>query len=263
MKLHKYHGLGNDFLVLLDPDGRRPIDAKMARALCDRHRGAGADGLIRVTRAGEVADAEVIMELRNADGSRAETSGNGLRCLARAVLDAGMLPGPEMRVATDAGVRRIWISGDGLCVEMGEAEVVDAPSDVPGVIRSASVDIGNPHQVWAVEDRAALDSEDIGRRAAAISGSGTGAVNVELAWVGPGPDELTTRVWERGVGETQSCGSGASAAAAAAHSWGMVGRRVSVGQPGGSLEVDLSGPNVVLTGPATRVGTFEVEWPWP
>jgi len=218
---------------------------------------------MRVTRADEAANADVIMELRNADGGRAETSGNGLRCLARAVFDAGMIPGPELRVATDAGVRRIWITGDDLSVEMGEAKVVDVGADAPGVVRAARVDMGNPHLVWMVADRDALCSEDLSHRAAVVSGTCINPVNVEVVWAGPKSDELTTRVWERGVGETQSCGSGASAAAAAGNSWGLVGKHVAVGQPGGTLEVDLSGPGIVLTGPATRIGTFETEWPWP
>ncbi|MGH9164186.1 MAG: diaminopimelate epimerase, partial [Acidimicrobiales bacterium] len=92
LNLTKHHGSGNDFLVLLDLDGGHPVDAGQARALCDRHRGIGADGVIRVTAG--TGGAEVTMELRNADGGVAEISGNGLRCVAQAVLDAGLVAGP-------------------------------------------------------------------------------------------------------------------------------------------------------------------------
>ena len=122
LSLTKYHGLGNDFLVLLDLQDRRPVDADLARFLCDRHRGVGADGLIRVTAGTDGAD--VTMQLRNADGGPAEMSGNGIRCLAQAVLDAGVVPGPNLSVATAAGVRRLTLRGrGGPGTEIGRAHV--------------------------------------------------------------------------------------------------------------------------------------------
>src|SRR5207248_996894 len=111
MKLVKYHGLGNDFLILLDLDERERVDSERARKLCDRHRGVGADGLIRVTGGGEGSD--VSMRLWNADGSEAETSGNGLRCVARAVIDAGVRSGPELVVLTAAGRKQVTVEPDG------------------------------------------------------------------------------------------------------------------------------------------------------
>jgi len=125
LNLTKHHGLGNDFLVLLDLDDRTPVDAELARALCDRRRGIGADGIIRVTAG--TAGTDVTMQLRNADGGEAELSGNGLRCLAQAVVGAGVAAGPEVRVGTRAGVRRVVVLGEeapGLVtvsVEMGDA----------------------------------------------------------------------------------------------------------------------------------------------
>src|SRR6186997_2153257 len=105
MRLTKHHGLGNDFLVLLDLTGTQPISAELAVALCDRRTGVGADGLLRVSAGTDGAD--VTMELRNADGSRAEMSGNGIRCLAQAVFQAGLVAPPVLRVATDAGLRTV------------------------------------------------------------------------------------------------------------------------------------------------------------
>ena len=234
MHLRKYHGLGNDFLVLVDPDGKQPIDEVMARAVCDRHRGVGADGLIRVTRTG----APLTMELRNADGSRAETSGNGLRCVALAVIDAGVEPGPDITVTTDAGARQLRVHDDGqVSVDMGAA-----------AIEGRHVDLGNPHEVVFVE------------QLTVVSGARDG-VNVEYVAVGPEADELSMRVFERGVGETEACGSGACAAAAVAHAEGRVGAHVKVHQPGGAVTVDLSGPTIVLTGPAEFI--CEVDVPWP
>jgi len=234
MRLRKYHGLGNDFLILLDADGARPVDAALARAVCDRHRGVGADGLIRLTREG----AGPRMELRNADGGRAETSGNGLRCAARAVHDAGWEPGPRFTITTDAGPRRVTLLDDGhVTVEMGPVTVV-----------GERVDVGNPHRVVLVDDLATAVPPD------------RLDVNVELVVPGPGPDEITLRVFERGVGETLACGSGACAAAAVAHAKGLVGSRVTVHQPGGDATVELDGGAATLTGPARFV--FEVEWPW-
>lgn len=255
----KHHGLGNDFLVLLDLDDRTPIDAATTRSLCDRHRGVGADGVMRVVA--DAGDAHVRLDLRNADGGVAELSGNGLRCLAQAVVDAGVVTGPEVRVRTLAGVRRLAVlERDGptarVSVEMGDAKVgPDQPQDFPDR-RVRSVDMGNPHLVLLGPDPAGIDVAALGRQIEAVH---PGGINVELVALGPGEDVLTMRVWERGVGETQACGTGACAAAAAAHAWGLVGPRVTVHQPGGPAEVELGADGIVLTGPTVRVARVEVE----
>ncbi len=244
MKLEKYHGLGNDFLVLIDLDGLHPVDGATARALCDRHRGVGADGLIRVT-VGPTPNAYV-MELYNADGGRAEMSGNGIRCLALALVDAGLEAGPEIAIATDAGPRRVVVgAGGAISVDMGSAKAE------PGPGQSLLVDMGNPHAVVEVQDPYDVD---LGRESLRYGRD----LNLEVVAAGPGPDELTMRVWERGVGETLACGTGACAAAVAAHTWGMVGDRVTVHQPGGAVQVELGDHRIVLTGPATWVATVEV-----
>ncbi|MGH9188635.1 MAG: diaminopimelate epimerase [Acidimicrobiales bacterium] len=248
MRLEKYHGLGNDFLVLLDLEGSRPVDGEQARALCDRRRGVGADGLIRVTADGR--GAAVAMQLFNADGRRAEMSGNGIRCLALALADAGLAPARSFTVSTDAGLRTVEMLDDGqIAVDMGAAQILDSRTTAGG-LRETAVDMGNPHVVVEVADPAKVDLAE----EAALRGD----VNVEVVAAGPGPDEITVRVHERGVGETQACGTGASAAAAAAAGWGLVGDRVTVRQPGGDLQVHLGPDTVTLTGPAVYVGSVEV-----
>lgn len=260
LSLTKHHGLGNDFLVLLDLDGTTPVDARLARALCDRHRGVGADGVIRVTAGTDGAD--LTMHLRNADGGLAEISGNGIRCLAQAVQMAGLAEGRNLTVATPAGVRRLTLrGGDGpgvvhVSVDMGPAKVgPEEPQPMPGRgVRP--VDMGNPHLVvWGP----AFTTEDVRGTGQEIESRTAGGVNVEFVILGPGADELTVRVWERGVGETEACGTGACAAAAALHEWGLVGPRVVVHQPGGDAEVDVGGETVILTGPTEFVARVEVE----
>jgi len=261
VRLRKYHGLGNDFLILFDLDGAQPVDAATAAAVCDRHRGVGADGLIRLTAAAlGTVGSDVTMELRNADGGRAETSGNGLRCVARAVVDAGLVGGPELVITTDVGDRRATVGADGyVSVDMGNVVVVErkGPSLHLGSEESGwsgFADAGNPHAVFGVDDP---DKVDIVAQGGAWDRHYPGGTNVEYVVVGPETDGLTMRVWERGVGETLSCGSGACAAAVVAHDLQLVGDRVVVHQPGGDLWVDLSGDTVVLTGPTEFVCRVE------
>jgi diaminopimelate epimerase len=247
IRLEKYHGLGNDFLVLLDLGDKRPVEPGEVRALCDRHRGVGADGLIRVTPG--PARSDCAMELYNADGGRAEMSGNGIRCLAMAMVEAG-LAGPRMVVHTDAGERVVTVDEDGWAsVDMGMAKI-DAKEG--GV---AFVDMGNPHTVVELAEGDDLDTFDLARRAAVYGGR-----NVEFLVIGPGTDHMRLRVWERGVGETLACGTGACAAAAAAVVWGRVGATVTVSQPGGNATVHLGSHTIVLSGPAQHVATVEVPW---
>jgi len=269
LTLSKHHGLGNDFLVLLDLAGRTPIDAHLARALCDRRRGLGADGLIRGTRPtgeqpGDGPAALLSFELRNADGSEAEMSGNGMRCLAQAALDAGAVPaGRPFFVLTSAGPRQVTVrpteapGGVWAAVEMGVAKM-DGEAERCNVGHGEiKVDMGNPHLVVLGPDPSIVTVERLGPE---LEHSVPGGQNVEFIALGPGPDEITMRVWERGVGETLACGTGASAAAAAMRRWGRVGRRVTVHQPGGDADVELRDDGtVVLSGPSQRIATCTVD----
>ena len=259
MHLTKHHALGNDFLVVIDVDNRHRVDAELARHLCDRHRGVGADGLLRAGPGGDGAD--VSMEVRNADGSVAETTGNGIRCLAQAVLAAGVVDGPVLSVATVVGVCRLTVGpgtdpGEVMVeVDMGPAKL--GPEQLgPMGEQARAVDMGNPHVVVLVPDPAEAQVVAHGSR---LDAETPGGANVEFVALGPGRDELTMRVWERGVGETLACGSGACAAAAAAHDWGLVGPRVVVHQPGGDARVAMEEGSVILTGPSRHVARIEVE----
>jgi diaminopimelate epimerase len=205
------------------------------------------------------------MTLHNADGSRAEMSGNGIRCLAQAVARARGAERVELAVATDAGIRRVEVTpGDGrtvhVRVDMGAVTPADAPA-LPELRTAKDVlgaSVGNPHVVALFADRDAL-------AAAADAFSARVGVdstrNVEFVLAGPGADELTMRVVERGAGETLACGTGACAAAWAAERWGLVGRRVTVHMPGGSAVVELGDETVDLIGPSVLIAEIEVAWP--
>lgn len=260
MLLSKHHGLGNDFLVLLDHADEHPISAETARAACDRHRGVGADGLIRVTR-GDAAPFR--MELRNEDGSLAEMSGNGISCMTQALAMAEAVT-DVAEIETDAGLRTVTVSATSrtehrMTVAMGEPRLgpeLDEWLD-DRFLRAVSVDVGNPHVVLQSADPSApVDITAVGSRIDAATPDGA---NVEV--IAPGADgEITMVVYERGVGPTQACGTGAVASALAAAHWGIAPSTVTVTQPGGAARVELppSGP-ARLTVPVVAIAS--VKWP--
>ena len=265
----KLHGLGNDFCVWLDLDGTgSPLTPGLARAVCDRHRGIGADGLIRATRpdgpSDGPAEAALTFELRNADGSEAEMSGNGLRCLAQAAFDAGVIAAEHpFVVLTAAGPRSlmlrvteaptiVWVS-----VDMGVARTFGGDERCNVGHGTLTVDMGNPHLVVAGPDPATVAVDELGP---SLERRVPGGQNVEFVALGPGRDEITMRVWERGAGETLACGTGACAAAVAFHHWGRVGPRVTVHQRGGDADVELHDDGTVaLSGPSQRIASCVME----
>jgi diaminopimelate epimerase len=263
LRLTKHEGAGNDFLVLVDVEGRVALAPDEIRNLCDRRRGVGADGVIRLGRGSD--GAEISMELHNADGGLAETSGNGLRCAAQAAVDAGLVRPPSFRLRTGAGVSTVDYEGLAssgsarATVSMGPVRLVGEPRADPAGRPARVVDVGNPHIVVRCEDPAEIDLAAMAEKLAAEFDEG---INVEYVAPGPGVDELTMRVFERGVGETWACGSGSCAAAAAARAWGLVGRQVAVRNPGGTLEVVLghrAADPVLLGGPVRRVAEVVVD----
>ncbi len=258
LRLTKLHGLGNDFLVALDPD-EGAVGPGAARRLCNRHGGIGADGLIAGQR---LAGGDLGFQLWNADGSDAEMSGNGIRCLAHAALDAGWVAADRgFGVLTPAGRREVVIrrSGPGQTwanVEMGVAKVRGETERCNVGHGQLLVDVGNPHLVVLGPDPESVDVATLGPLLEATDPAG---LNVEFVALGPGPDQITMRVWERGVGETKACGTGSCAAAVALHHWGRVGPAVTVHQPGGAAAVELRGDGTVtLAGPSEHIAICEV-----
>ena len=270
MRFVKAHGAGNDFVLLADLDDRLALPADLVVALCDRHTGIGADGVIRVAPARPGIDADVFMDYRNADGSVVEMCGNGVRCVAKYVADRGVVGGDTIRVDSRAGVKPVTVTardGDGLVsavrVDMGAPVPgeVDAELDVDGrTVRVTTLSMGNPHAVLLVDDVAIAPVTDLGPRIERhpVFPEGT---NVEFISA-PARDHVVGRIWERGVGETLASGTGGSAMAAAAHLLGRADRAVRVSLPGGDLAVDWTDETLTVTGPAVEVAEGAVDDTW-
>jgi len=263
MHLSKHHGLGNDFLVVLRDDVVPVPDdvaAALAVRLCHRTRGIGADGLIIGGLAVRRIACDLQMWLYNADGSRAEMSGNGIRCLAQAVIDKREVTEATLMISTDGGLRRVDVKATGpgeawASVEMGRITSAAPPErwhqlDLDPARPVAHVSIGNPHAVVLVDD---VDAVDLLEAGAAVP-----EVNLEVIGTGPEAGAITMRVHERGVGITEACGTGACAAAWAARDWGLAGAQVVVHMLGGDGEVTLDGANVTLAGPAVHIAANDV-----
>ena len=281
VSLTKHHGLGNDFLVALEPAA--PLGPDHARRWCDRRLGIGADGLI-VSEPIDGADGHRwSMVLWNADGGRAEISGNGIRCLGQAIARRLKLDPAEAHrlvIETDAGARTVDLQADGagpdgasgraanersLRVGMGPASEGPPPSDrwsEVGVapIEQLGVDIGNPHLVALVDAGGGsgaadgIDRFDMAEVGPVIEADYPGGLNVHLVEV-LDRSRVRLKVWERGAGVTRACGTGACAAGWAAHRLGLVDDVVTVAMPGGDAIVELDDPSEVrLIGPATLVG---------
>jgi len=262
LRLAKYEGAGNDFLVAVEAEVSSALtkSPSLVAALCERHRGIGADGLIVVA---PIDAARLSMTLYNADGGLAETSGNGLRCAVLAAHDAGLIE-EDVVIETGAGTARAQLrtSPDGgpseVRVEMGACAVETVPEAVEG--RDAyRVDVGNPHLVLIGP---LLDAPSLVRIGPRLERAVAGGQNVESV-ASLGTDRLELTVWERGAGLTEACGTGSCAAAAAARLAGLVGDTVVVVNPGGELLVELSGPPerplAALTGPVRRIAAVVVE----
>jgi diaminopimelate epimerase len=274
----KYQAAGNDFLLVEDLADERPISAEEAVALCDRWFGVGADGVIRMSRA---RDDRLAFELTNADGSRAEVSGNGLRCLGAFAHARGLVDASAFEVLTPAGPRRVELTtrggrAVGAVVSMGvpgftKAQIpmkgpawetfLEQPFDLGAglTVTASALSMGNPHLVLFVdEDPEAFHVEHIGP-ALEHHVLFPERTNVEFARVGP--ERIEVRVWERGVGETLACGTGACAVAVAAHEAHRAEAKVTVRFRGGDLEVERRPDGEVsLGGPVMYVfdGTVDL-----
>lgn len=274
----KLHGTGNDF-ILIDARSLDRDWAALARAMCDRHFGVGADGLIL---AAPSTRAPVRMRIFNADGSEAEMSGNGMRCLVKFAVDGGIVdaPGDTLDVETGAGIMSVRVTRTGGRVTsvregMGAPRLdpreipvsIDAPPPLKDVelqvagqvIKITPVSMGNPHAI--LFQRGAVAEYPLHQVGPLVERHPLfpNRTNFEVVrMLEPGRAEM--RVWERGVGETLSCGSGASAVMVAARLHGLADGALELSVPGGVLELEWDGEGeVILTGPVEEV--FRGTWP--
>lgn len=272
MKFVKMHGCGNDY-VLVDSFREKVENPRdMALHLCRRRFGAGADGLILIMPPVDAASADARMRIFNADGSEAEMCGNGIRCMAALCLEKGLGRDGRVAIETPAGMRTVAHSdlpggGVGFEVDMGVPAFLALPpgsakpGEAPGaftveagggIFSGTPVSMGNPHFVVFVEDVDACPVQEQGSRieGAPCFPDGT---NVEFVQV-LGEGAMKQRTWERGVGETLACGTGAAAAAAAAIRQGAVSSPVKMGLRGGDLFIRWDGEGTLfLSGAAVEV----------
>ena len=269
----KGHGTRNDFVLLADPDDREPLGAAQVRHLTDRRGGIGGDGVLRAVKARHVpewsGDPDVwFMDYRNADGSIAEMCGNGVRVFARYLIEEGLVPADaaSIPIGTRAGLKVAEPLPDGrVRVAMGAARVGEPGTTVTLGEQTwpvTAVDVGNPHAVVALATSTDVAQLDLGTaptwtpRAAFPAG-----VNVEFI-AAQDDHRVTMRVFERGVGETESCGTGTVAAArASALAAGESDGVWTIVVPGGEVEVELVGDQAWLTGPACIVARGVLDWP--
>jgi len=278
LQFTKGQGTGNDFILFLDADGSNDLSPAEVSQLCNRKFGIGADGVIRVVKSASIAEgavslaeeasAEWFMDYRNADGSIAEMCGNGIRVFARYLTEKGLVELPDtkvLHVGTRAGVRDIQRNKAGFAVDMGrwkpESEEFLVTARGLDVARPGQgINVGNPHVVVALAEIVELDSLDL-FVAPGISPLPDSGANVEFVvpaepMVTNGVGKISMRVFERGVGETMSCGTGIVAAALATRLWAgaTAPNQWSVDVPGGTLGVRMfateEGEHVGLSGPA-------------
>jgi diaminopimelate epimerase len=273
----KYHGLGNDFILIDGLSTRATVSAQDAIRHCDRHFGIGADGVILALPS---AIADCRMYLLNSDGSEAEMCGNGLRCLTQFVWDEKLIRKTEMTIETLAGLKRPHLRVDGervveITVEMGkplllarqvpttlvapEAKAIDVPLAVDGVsCNVTALNTGVPQCVIFVPDAEGIDWRALGPRIAHHPAfpQGANAMFTQIL----ARDHLRVRPWERGAGATLACGTGACAAVVAAALTDRAERDVRVTLPGGTLQIrwDSTNDEVMMTGPAERVFVGEL-----
>jgi diaminopimelate epimerase len=266
MRFAKGHGTENDFVILLDPDGREGLTSALAARLCDRRAGIGGDGVLRAVRTAAMTDAggaEWFMDYRNSDGSVAEMCGNGIRLFARYLAQHGLAEGPEFTVATRSGLRQVRLDpAGGVTVEMGSVTVLGPGGAVIGgqAYAGIRVSVGNPHLACLVSTP--LAEFDLSRPPGLDSAEFPEGANVELVQV-TGSRSVAMRVHERGSGETRSCGTGAVAAAAAAvTAAGLDQGAWTVTVPGGRLTVTLDAGRAWLAGPAVIVAEGELTPAW-
>ncbi|TWT51614.1 Diaminopimelate epimerase [Thalassoglobus neptunius] len=270
------HGAGNDYVYVNCFEESLPEDLpSLARQVSDRHTGIGGDGLILICPTDE---ADVQMRMFNADGSESEMCGNGIRCVAKYAYDHGIAPREEMKILTGNGILTVQLTVENqkatqVRVNMGKpileaskiptklegAPPLRQPLDVVGkTLEVTCVSMGNPHCVTFVDEITDEWVHGVGPQVE-VHPAFPNRVNAEFIQI-VSPREMIMRVWERGSGETQACGTGACASAVAAVLNGLTERTVLCHLPGGDLALEWAeSGEVYMTGPATEV--FSGEWP--
>ncbi|WP_314408065.1 diaminopimelate epimerase [Pseudomonas kuykendallii] len=267
LRFTKMHGLGNDFMVLDLVSQHAHIQSKHARQWGDRHTGVGFDQLLIVEPPSN-PDVDFRYRIFNADGTEVEQCGNGARCFARFVIDKRLTSKREIRVETKGGIIELTLRADGqISVDMGAPRLL--PSEIPFQAESqalsyrvevdgesvelAAVSMGNPHAVLRVDDVQAAPVHTLGPK---LEQHPRFPQRVNVGFLQVLDRKLARlRVWERGVGETQACGTGACAAAVAAIQQGWMDSPLHLDLTGGRLAIEWAGPGhpVIMTGPAVRV----------
>jgi diaminopimelate epimerase len=286
VRFAKYHGTGNDFVMVEDLDDLLSLEPALIAAACRRGSGVGADGVIRIVRgdgAGGAA-AEFFMDYSNADGEVAEMCGNGIRCLAKYAYDRGLTRSTELAVQTRAGLKHLTLhTRDGMVrtvtVDMGapaferkaipmtgdpQDTFIGQPLYVGGRTYTATaLSMGNPHCVLLLDAAADLDSIDVPALGRAVEHRSEFPERTNVEFVQPADGSLRVRVWERGSGETMACGTGACAALVASASAGISTRASELRFPGGLLTVEWGqDDHVTLTGSAVHVFDGELSESW-
>ncbi len=267
LRFTKMHGLGNDFMVIDLVTQHAHIQPKHVRQWSDRHTGIGFDQLLIVEPPSQ-PDVDFRYRIFNADGSEVEQCGNGARCFARFVVDKRLTARKRIRVETRGGIIELNLRGDGqITVDMGAPRL--EPAEVPFVaaeaavayevevagqrVELAAVSMGNPHGVLRVEN---VDSAPVHSLGAQLEVHPRFPQKANIGFLQVlDPHHARLRVWERGCGETQACGTGACAAAVAGIRQGWLKSPVQISLPGGTLSIEWAGPGtpVMMTGPAVRV----------
>ena len=247
MEFVKAEGLGNDFVLV---EGPAP-SAGQVRRWCNRRTGIGADGVLRVTRSDQ-PEAVARMEYWNSDGSVAGMCGNGLRCVALYVFERGWTGQRSFSIRTPTGLNRIEVLDESaIRVELGPYQV--GQRSVIGGLLFTTVDVGNPHAVTFVPTAADIDDAPLAKVGMALQDHPRFPTGVNVEFAAPTEYGLKVRVWERGVGATLACGTGAAAVAAVAYQDGRVGAATDVELPGGRLGVELIDGVAWIIGPAVMV----------
>ena len=282
MRFTKMHGIGNDYVYVDCTKEELTNPAEIARFVSDRHFGIGSDGLILI-KASDIADFE--MEMYNADGSRGKMCGNGIRCVGKYVYDHGLTDKTVVKIATGAGIKTLVLTvkdgkAEQIRVDMGGA--ILKPSEIPTLLTDASgetavevpmevlgkeyrltcVSMGNPHAVCFMDSLKDVEDLLIEKIGPHFENAGVfpDRVNTEFVYA-ENEHSIRMRVWERGSGETEACGTGACATAVAGILTGRVKSPVTVRLNGGDLLIEWDGGenSVFMTGPAAEVFRGEID----